>query len=343
MKLYFRTALAIFVFVLIAFSVFHSRAIGESVQDKYFTQKNYGVLKRSRVRSEEPSKYQKLFLLESQGINSKYSIRYKSKPQGKRITSDHTISVTIDEFTNTAYAENDFLIYFHDRRDMVKPIQSNSVLEFIKYDGGFSWVSNEKKIIIMFNNVDPDKKQEILEDYLLLHAPTLQVTEDVFSYEKIGHVQVERSHEIIKGAEPMRILPARAVNRPEAYIGMVAQCSAEYQIRCWTGMYEGDHVDCPITLMAEDISRNMAWKEFKKESMSRSIIEDHINWASVPAGGVQNCSFQHGELNPGEDNRKKEDIRWLVLDELKMSPKELEPLLLVADKLPDGIMPEMFE
>jgi len=245
--------------------------------------------------------------------------------------------ITISEFADSRYAKNALLLNLGNRRKLIKYITTND--KTIPQIVSPYWISGNKFTKTYFYKV-PDTAS-IINDYLSLHPPTISIQDSDFNSQEIIKIQVERSHDIIKDAEPMRLVPMRVVNRPEAYIGMVAQCVAEYQVRCWTGMYEGEYVDCPITLMVEDFSRNSAWKKFREDSMARPIIEKNVNYDSS-AGGT-NCRFQHGEIKPGDDTRVKEDLRWLILDELKMSPKELAPLLLVADKLPGGIMPEMFE
>ena len=301
-----------------------------------FIIKKYGALEPyGSPKEKSPSRYQRLFL-DDQGLVKESMMGY-TLPKGD--ISSHT-TISIFKYTNSEYAQNRLLLFVGNNKANLNytTINEEPVLKIGK-DGNPFWISGN--IFIKTNFYQVDDPMPILDDYLSLYPPTKKIQESDFDFQKIFKVQIERSHEIIKDAEPMRILPARAVNRPEAYIGMVAQCMAESMIRCWSGMCEikdkDKYTDCPITLMTEDISRNKAYKNFREKTMSLPIVEENVNWDSMPAGGV-NCRFQHTEGESSFD-----DPRWLVLDNLKMSPKELAPLLLMADKLPDGIMPEMFE
>ena len=296
-----------------------------------FIIKDYGELKphNGYPIEEIPTKYEKL-LLRSHGLLKKEVMYYSNAPYG---VGNSSISIRVFNFANNAHAINGLLMELYRRKKYIKYITINGkpVLQI----GSLKWVSGDKYLSISVNNVvDP---QPTYNDYISLHPPTVNIQESDFNTQKIFKILVERSHEIIKDADKMRLLPARAISRPEAYIGMVAQCIAESNIRCWTGAYEREWVGCPVTLMKEDISRKKEWKKFKEQSASRPIVEENINW-TVPHEGK--CQFRSGEIKPGDDTRTKYDVRWLMLDELNMSAAELKHL---PEKPPDEFLPTMFE
>jgi hypothetical protein len=326
-----------FIFIvnaLILFGLYLTNAsdVWGEESENLFLIKKYGELEPYEAYPTErtPSRYEKLFL-ENQGL-VKESRMFYSLPGGAIQSS---ASVAIYEFTDPVYAKNELLIQLYYRKASIDYVTING-MQVVQIVSPY-WVSGNKYISTYVFNVDDP--QPIYKDYLSLHPPTVNIQESDFDTREIVKVQVMRIHELNKEADKMRLLPARKVNKAEAYIGMVVQCGVEYSIRCYTGMYEGEYVSCPITMIKEDISRKMKWKKFREESISRPIVEENVNWGNL--GSVEpKCRFQAGEIKPGDDTRIKLDVRWMMWEELNMSAADLEQL---TEKPPDGIFPTMFE
>ena len=334
---------AIILAIILSISFFRSTEIRAGQTDDLFPFKEYGDLRPRKPRCKSPSRYQKLFL-DKQGLIEYCMMPYGSKPREGSIVPSKAVFVQISEYQGEKLSVSELQMSVFPVLKHYEEITINDSKILAASDRSrYHWLSFTKYITVTRSRTEIPN--DILADLTTMHPSDVDFTIDEIDPRNIIEIQIERSHEIIKDAEPMRILPARitpGLSRSEAYIGMVAQCVAETMVRCWSGMCEtedGDtYADCPITLISEDISRKLAWKKFREETMSLPIIEKNVNWTSVPAGGA-NCRFRHIG-----DKKSFDDPRWLVLDELKMSPKELaSPLLPVADELPDGIMPEMFE
>jgi len=324
------------IFIIASFLLDINKSIGAESKD-LFIDKKYGELEPCKgcPIDEKPLKYEKL-LLPKQGMLLYSRMIYDNKDEIDTFPQ-HRISVSVYEFTEEKCSKNKLLLSLIKQQEHLEfiNIQSNSV---VTMRGIYYWISNNRYIKLR-PNASTEVPEKMLMDYLSLHPSTVDIQKSDFDVQEIISVQVERSHDIIDKADKMRLLPARAISRPGAYVGMVAQCAAEFNVRCWTGMYEGENVDCPITLMVNDIDRNKEWEKFRKESMDKDIVEEKVNWAGPMVGA---CDFLHVTSEDGPLGRKNHDLRWLMLDELKMNVVELTPLI-VTKQLPRAFIPEVFE
>jgi len=315
--------------------------------EELFPLRKYGNLEPDKTypKDEFTSKYQNLFF-ERHDLIKESRMLYSSLPPAGMSIEDETVIVFIYSYDSIICAENKLRIQLYAIKELLNDVTFNGYTVIFKpvkdvwekYDR-YYWVSGEKLINIYSHSTEtPD---ELIADLLELHPPTIRVDASRLDPQDLIKFEIESSHEMIKDAEPMRTFPSRVVNRPDAYIGMVAQCISEFMIRCWSGMCSEEenekYVDCPITLMDEDISRYIAWKGFRGKTMSQPIVEENVNWTSIPEGGID-CRFRH-KVKSGEDSNIEIGPRALVLDALNMSPKELKPLLLKKEGLPDGIIP----
>jgi hypothetical protein len=135
----------------------------------------------------------------------------------------------------------------------------------------YIWISNDSMITVGSHNMPVP--EQMLEDYLDRYPPSYKFIEEDFDESRLPVLERDMHIKMIKEAKKLRGFFKRLFKKTDEYIGIIAQCDAEHDLRLTTGSCIDGKANCPIAFTINDLDRKYKWKKFLEQARNAQLIE----------------------------------------------------------------------